>query len=817
MFETKARPTDAVCDFENVNAQIALDCAKESIVLLKNSNLLPLKKSNHQWQNNIALYGRGAIFTQMCGSGSGEVNTRPAKNIYQALEEEGYTITTKAWLEDCKNQFLGHKKKSLLQEKKSSIAKNISGLAHNVSFTFENLADTAITSEYFSATAAQDNCIYVISRQSSEDKDRAFEKGDFLLTDTEIENLRICSTHYKNLTLVINAGGFIDLSPLKNIPIGAILFMGYAGSMGAQALAQIISGKISPSAKLSATWPENYQQVPFGNEYGKEEKSAYYKEGIFVGYKYYDTFQKAPLFPFGFGLSYSQFKSTFKAKVKDDLVTVTATVKNTGKVPAKEVVQIYVSPPQGKLKKEAKRLVAFEKTPLIKAGQSCQIDLTFNFSKLYSYAENQNSYILEKGVYVIYGGTSSRDVSEVQRILLNNELIVQKVRNIHSHKVQGALKSPLTNEDLQVAKKKEIIFNEKSLYKSNIFTSDIKVEKAVSDKVEKIIFNLKAKDLINLAVGSGLDIALPKHHAFIVPGAAGYTTSKYEKDGIPSVNFCDGSQGLRLCPVSVKVKDTVRMVEPALKSFLNLPKIIRKIILRKGKKGKMLYQYTTCFPCGMNMAQSWNKELAAKFGKALSLEMQEFGVNYWLAPAMNIMRNPLCGRNFEYLSEDPLLSGKIAANIVCGVQADGKSKATLKHFILNNQEKDRMSVSSEISERALREVYLENFRIAVQEGKAKAIMASYNKINGIHAAEDHDLLTKVLRDEWHFEGLVMTDWVSERNHYNASSCIQAGTNLLMPGIPNNRRALRKALRKNKDFLFILKKNAERILSSIFDE
>lgn len=817
MFYTKAKTTDAVCDFEEVNAKVALKCAEESIVLLKNAGVLPIKKSSHSWQNNIALYGAGSIYTLKSGTGSGEVNTRPIKNILQTIEEAGFNVTTKDWINAYKSNWVGKKELFHFAHQKENIFKNISKIAHNVSVSFKRPAGLPITNEYLSKTAAEDNCIYVISRQCGEDKDRSVTKGDFLLTDTEVENLRICSTHYKNLILVINGGGFVDLSPLKTVPIGAIIFMGYAGSMGAQALTNLITGKVSPSGKLSASWPENYEQVPFGAEYGKEEKAAYYKEDIFVGYKYYDTFGKTPRYPFGYGLTYTDFKCSYKVKLSDDTVTVNALVKNTGKFSAKEVIQIYVSCPQGKLKKEAKRLAAFEKTPEIKAGASENIELTFNFSSLYSYDESQNSYILEKGDYIIYAGTSSADVTEIQRIQLKDELIIKKVRNIHSHKIPGALKSPLQDADRPAAKKKALVFNEKSLYKSDIFTSNIKIQKTVGPKASSFISKFKPKQMIYLCTGSGLDIALPKHHEFIVPGAAGYTSSKFENMGIPAVNFCDGPQGLRLCPVSVRLKNTVRMVEPALQSFYTLPRIIRKIIFRKEKKGKMLYQYTTCFPCGMNLAQSWNKKLAQKFGKALSLEMNEFGVNYWLAPGMNIMRNPLCGRNFEYFSEDPLLSGKMAAEIVKGVQADGKSKATVKHFILNNQENNRMEVSAEISERALRELYFENFRIAVMEGKPKAVMASYNKINGVHAAEDHDLLTKVLREEWYFNGIVITDWVSERNHYNARNCIQAGTNIIMPGITNNRNALRKALRKNKDFQFLLKKNAEIILTSILDE
>lgn len=819
MFETKAKSSPAVCEYENINAQVALKCAEEGIVLLKNNGILPLKRKSSTKSNPIALYGTGAVVTLRGGTGSAEVNARPHKNIDQALEEAGFVLSTKKWLEDYRQLYEKSRMDFRHSMRKKSRVFNLAMLTSDFQAHFDLPEGIKIDSHYFSPTAAEDNCIYVISRQAGESNDRKVEKGDFLLTDTEVENLRICSTHYKNLILVINAGGYVDLTPLSNLPIGAILFMGQAGAKGSEALVNIITGKVSPSGRLSATWPENYQQVPFANEFATDQLNVPYKENIYLGYRYYDSFGKTPRFPFGFGLGYGEFKSSYKVQVKDEIITVSATVKNNGKIASKEVVQIYASCPQGRLEKEAQRLVAFEKTKTIASGKEETLVFEINFSSLASFDEASNTFILEKGSYILRGGSSSRDTVEIASLDLDDEVAVKKVRPLSVPKINGKLKHPTPMESTGKKKPKSIKVSAKNLYKKENLVSDkIHPQPHFNAKADKALNSLKPRELVNFCMGDGMDIALPAKRKFIVPGAAGYTSRKFESKGIPSVSFCDGPSGLRLFEESIKYGSSVRMTKPVLSTFEFYPLLVRKILIKKArpKSGKMLYQYATAFPVGICMAQTWNRKLCQEFGKAVNLEMDVFGVKYWLAPGMNLIRNPLCGRNFEYYSEDPVLSGNIASAVIQGVQSEGQAKCTIKHFLGNNQETNRQQVNSMISERALRELYLENFRIAVECGKPKALMASYNKVNGHYAAENHDLLTKVLKEEWGFSGLVMTDWVTQRKMYSAVNCLNAGVNLLMPGIPYNKFELYRELLKNENFEFQLKQNAGKVLGCILD-
>ena len=310
--------------------------------------------------------------------------------------------------------------------------------------------------------------------------------------------------------------------------------------------------------------------------------------------------------------------------------------------------------------------------------------------------------------------------------------------------------------------------------------------------IRELLATLSPEDKISLTVGAGF---LRDDHAFHVPGAVGFTTSAFASRGLPCAALADGPAGLRLARRSALTKrGKLKMIDPPFRFMSYLPEAVKKRALGDPERDTVLYQHTTAFPVETALAQSWDVALLEEVGRAVAAEMDEYGVTWWLAPAMNIQRNPLCGRNFEYFSEDPFLTGALAAAVTRGVQSRPGHYATLKHFACNNQETNRTGVSAEVNERALREIYLQGFSIAVREGKAKSVMTSYNRINGVYTANSRDLCTRVLRCEWGFDGVVMTDWFSTaRGQADAGLCLAAGNDLLMPGTDHDRRAILHAL------------------------
>ena len=305
-------------------------------------------------------------------------------------------------------------------------------------------------------------------------------------------------------------------------------------------------------------------------------------------------------------------------------------------------------------------------------------------------------------------------------------------------------------------------------------------EECADEKVQTFLNKLSLKEMVDIVVGIGM---FGGETRFNLPGSVGNTTSKFWDRGLANVALCDGPAGLRIQKRStVDAKGKVKPVDMALSIFEAFPGFIKKFMVGDPEKDTVLYQYTTAFPVANALAQTWNQPLMEQVGTAIYREMKEYGCTYWLAPAVNIHRNPLCGRNFEYFSEDPLLTGKMAAAITRGVQQEEGYYVTVKHFACNNQEEERNKVSSNLSERALREIYLRSFEISVKEGGAKGIMTSYNRINGIYAANCHDICTKALRNEWGFEGVVMTDWFStNKGLANNAVAMKAGNDLIMPG------------------------------------
>ena len=413
------------------NLQVAYEAACESIVLLKNDGALPFS------HKKVALYGAGATMTIKGGTGSGEVNERHCVSILEGLENRGFTVTSKTWLENFADYY--EKAKAAYQiEKRKRI--NLFKLDDIMQMLFDNFrlpAGPAITEKDADNT---DQCVYVLSRQAGEGGDRKPEKGDYLISDEELAHIRFCAEHYEKFVLVINCGSSMELAALDEIPgINAIVYICQLGSEGGNAVADVLSGAVNPSGKLSDTWANRYDDIPFAREYSSlngDLKNEYYKEGIYVGYRYFDSFDVAPAYPFGFGLSYTTFDIAFDAlTVKGSALTLRAQVTNTGNHAGKDVVQLYVSAPAGTLCREYQSLVSFGKTPLLAPGETQALALTFDLSQLAGYREEDNCFILEKGDYILRLGNSSRNTCPVSIVTLETEAIVSRHRAVCSPQV----------------------------------------------------------------------------------------------------------------------------------------------------------------------------------------------------------------------------------------------------------------------------------------------------------------------------------------------------------------------------------------------
>ena len=774
---TKASFSPEVTQREKDNLQIAYQAACEAMVLLKNDGALPFKTKK------IALYGPGASMTIKGGTGSGEVNERHSVTILEGMENRGFEIATRDWINDFQKCYEEARAAYQEEKKKRVNILKVGSLMNMLMDDFRAPIGRAITEEEVAASGT-DSCIYVVTRQAGEGGDRKAEKGDMFLTDEEMAAIRFCAEKYEHFVLVINCGSSIDMAFADEIPgINAIIYLCQLGTECGHAFADVISGKVSPSGKLSDTWARQYSDLPFSDEYSYLNGNLddeYYKEGIYVGYRYFDSFGITPAYPFGYGLSYTSFSiQSAGVSVDGSNVKVKATVTNTGdSYSGKEVVQLYVSSPNGKLHKEYQALAAFAKTDCLGAAERQTLDLTFDLKSVASYREADASYVLEPGNYILRMGNSSRNTMPVGVLAVGEEIIVSK----HDH-ICPALK-PI-DELVSVGYDYETISEnlphieiEKNAIQTIVYEYETP---AVCDVewVTNFLNTLSVKDMVDIVVGVGMFAGDAK---FNLPGSVGNTTSKFWDRGLANVTLCDGPAGLRIQKrTTVEKNGKTKPVEMAMSIFESFPEFVKKFMVGDPEKNPVLYQYTTAFPVANALAQTWNKELMMEVGAAIYAEMKEYGCTFWLAPAMNIHRNPLCGRNFEYFSEDPRLTGEIAAAITRGVQQEDGYYVTIKHFACNNQEDNRTFVSSNLSERALREIYLRGFEICVRSG-AKAVMTSYNKVNGVYTPNSYDLCTKLLRNEWGFDGVVMTDWYStNKGQANNALAMKVGNDLIMPG------------------------------------
>lgn len=790
--------TQEVAAYEAPHRAVSRKAAAEGIVLLKNENqALPLAKGS-----KIALYGAGATHMIKGGTGSGDVNEREVPTIYQCLLDAGYTVTSKDWIDAYDKIYTEARiawRDDIIQRTKGDDSEDSLAFFYVYSGSPFFIPDGPDVSKTDADTA-----IYVLSRVAGEGADRFNKPGDYYLTGQEEKNIEDICKFYEKVILVINTGGLVDLSFAdKYQNIYSIVQLVQPGMEGANALVDVISGKVTPSGKLTDSWAGNYEDYPnamtFSHLNGNVDKEKY-EEGIYVGYRYFDSFQIPVRYSFGYGLSYTEFRiETMKITAGTD-VTAEVRVTNIGSVySGREVVQIYVSAPSGKLEKEYRRLCGFAKTSILAPGEAETLKITFPVYQMASYDAASAEWILEDGIYSLWVGNSLAGSRMEALLALAEKKVLVRVKNICA--LQEELQEiTFPNEKREARREADIKVGrgrgipEFTMDLSAAETEVIDYEASYEpedDEAARIVKDLDTLQLIRLATGdpakgqgSNLGSA-----GISVPGSAGETSTAAYGQGVANIVLADGPAGLRLMQ-----KYTVKEGELQMPPF--------EASLEHGffaedytAEGTPYYQYCTAIPVGTLLAQSWDEQLIEEVGAMIAEEMELFGVTLWLAPGMNIHRNPLCGRNFEYYSEDPLVSGKIAAAMTRGVQSVPGCGTTIKHFACNNQEDNRMGSDSILSERALREIYLKGFEIAIKESRPMSIMTSYNLINGVHAANCRDTCTAAARQEWGFDGVIMTDWTTTEHGEDctAAGCMRAGNDIVMPGQFSDHDNLRKEL------------------------
>ena len=788
---------------------IAGDC----MVLLENDGTLPLKQAGP-----IALYGSGARATVKGGTGSGDVYVRETVHVEEGLRREGFTVTTGAWL-DRQDQAAAEERRAYEQAAiDAAVAAGQPKEAAQMMLTLNPLTPRAladVTEEDVRASGT-DTAVFVLARNSGEGKDRTAEPGDYELSEAEIRNLRFLAEHYAHLIVLLNVGGVIDTRPLREIPgISAVVFIGQLGNITGLAVADLLLGRAIPSGRLTDTWAETYADYPSAPTFSHNDgdvSDEYYTEGIFVGYRYFDTFNVKPAYEFGFGRNYTDFSLTTESvDVEGAEIRIRVRVQNIGKeFPGREVAQIYVSAPAKGPVKPWQELRAFAKTRLLQPGEAETLTLRIQAASLASFCPKCVSWVLPDGDYILRVGSSSRNTHIAAVLHLPEVVHTEKVEHLFRDPDGGLTEiepagTPWTPpcEAAELAAAPRLTLNPECIAQVEARYASLPAPlpkkqgqlipfDAVAGgqaSLDDFIAQLTDEELAYLMVGNSVDNvgfnSVLGSAAKTLPGAAGETTGKLEaRYGLKQMELCDGPAGLRLTPEYIERPDgtAVGLGGMAFGGDQNA-------------EGIRHYQYLTAIPIAMNLASSWDLELIEDMGDLVGSEMEAFGATLWLAPGMNIHRNPLCGRNFEYYSEDPLLAGKCAAADTHGVQSHPGFGTTVKHYLANNQEDNRMFTNSHISERAIREIYTRNFRIVVEEAQPMSLMTSYNLVYGIHAANCEDSVTRLLRDEWGFQGMVMTDWLTtsdlsaqlaasaqlKYDKADAALCVRAQNDLVEPG------------------------------------
>ena len=797
-------------DYEKEHLKKIRPYLAECTVLLKNGGQFPV-----EGPCSVALYGSGARNTIKGGTGSGEVNSRIFINAEQGLRDRGFNVTSGNWLDSYDKIRASARKKFVKQIKSNARKKHVFAVVESMGVIMQE-------PEYdIPLDAKGDIAVYVLSRISGEGCDRRYIKGDILLTDSEVRDILALNSSFDRFLLVLNAGGPVDLTPVLDVK--NILLLSQLGVETGYVLADIILGKSYPSGKLATTWSTKDDYCSLG-DFGLRDDTCY-KEGIYVGYRYFDTVGKSPVFPFGYGLGFTDFElSDPSFEAEGHKVKVKCIVKNTGLHKGKETIQLYVSVPDGKLDQPYQTLAAFCKSSELSSGESCEVSLSFDFADIASYFTQDASYILESGNYILRLGTSSKDTEVIGIIRLDETVVVKKVKNVLGE--PGFEDFKPVKQDFVIPSSVKTITLDASCFDSTA------VRYGTSDDIDiSSTEGLSDEELIYLMIGSfnpsAGALSVVGNESIHVAGAAGQTTHMLLNKGIKSFVMADGPAGVRLSREyfvrNGRIMTTELPLPESMQEFLPLfAKMFLKLSTGKPRKGEELkQQYCTALPIGTAIAQSWDIDFAYTCGDVAGAEMEMFNVDLWLAPALNIHRDIRCGRNFEYYSEDPLISGIMSSGITRGVQSHKGRGTTIKHYAANNQETNRYRSNSRVSERAMREIYLRGFEICVRDSNPKAVMTSYNLLNGIHTAENRALIEDILRDEFGFKGIVMTDWIVSSNNYDkgsayrdseAGNVVKAGGDVFMPGCQADYDDVKKALDEGRITRRQLQINASRIIN-----
>ncbi len=686
-------------------AELSRAMVAEGAVLLENEGVLPFEKTS-----TISIFGRTHIDYIKSGTGSGgSVNTEYTVNILEGLRgrigiNEELVGIYEEWL-------------------KSNPFDNGKGWASQPWVQEEMPVTDEICKN---AAEKSDAAVVVIGRTAGEDKDNSPVEGSYLITKAEEELLATVTRHFKKVCVLLNVGNIIDMKWVKKYHVPCVMYCWQGGQEGGNAIADLLLGNTAPSGRLTDTIAHDIADYPSTANFGHDGK-VLYEEDIFVGYRYFESFAKDKvLYPFGFGLSYTEFEAEYSATVNDEKITITAKVKNVGERAGKTVIQAYYEAPQGRLGKPLRQLAGYKKTPLLASGEACELKIEVTYNEMASYEDKAEfAYILEAGEYTIYVGENVRAAKEVARVELR-ERIVKKLRQalapiteferFRAVEKDGTLQltkeqAPLRQYDIHERMKEHILPQEPPVGNRGIKLQDVIDGKHTMDE---FIMQLSVAELSYMVKGLGFCNNRVRPGS---SGACGGLTNDLLDYGIHPACCCDGPSGIRL----------------------------------ETKEKATLIPNGTCF------ASSWNDELVEALYSYIGVEVRSNEVDLLLGPGMNIHRNPMNGRNFEYFSEDPLLTGKIASACTRGLASAGVS-GVIKHFACNSQEFARNTTDSVVSERALREIYLKPFEIAVAEGKVLSIMTAYNMLNGTYTGSNYDLTTSILRDEWGFDGFVMTDW-----------------------------------------------------------
>lgn len=600
-----------------------------------------------------------------------------------------------------------------------------------------------------------DTAIITISRGSKEDTDNDPQKGNYYLTDEEEQLIQDVTSVFENTVAVLNVGYPIDVKWIEKYNVKAVLWFGYAGQFAGRALADILSGKATPSGHLPDTWAYDYYDYPSAANYILNEDIAQgcekplvvntYEEGIYVGYRYFDTFNIPAAYPFGYGLSYTSFEVTpTAAEYENDILTVSVRVKNTGTYSGKHVIQLYASEPDGRLEKCAHRLIAFAKTKLLAPGEEEALTLTAEAWVFASYCEKCASMLMEKGEYKIYIGEHINSLREIYTFAINEDKILERLSHycVPPKKIQEISKytpsKKPTGEDT---------------------CCDCENEVFDFSKTKRKHFAAEPLDEYN---GSRIYYEEVEKN----PSLLDNFVAQLSVEELARLNVCACAWAIDANKVagSVYVLDKYKM---------------KHFFTADGNSTLRMSKRKTGFPCSNVICASFNPDMAYTVGRVIAEEAYEEKIHMLLAPGMNIHRNPLCGRHAEYFSEDPLLCGIMAGHHIKGLQ-ENKVGAVIKHIIANNAELSRYRSNSVLSERALREIYVRCFEIAMKIEMPDGLMTSYNAMNNMYTGMDEELMLGIFRSELGFEGYIMTDWDSYRT-CDPVKAVAAGNCWLTPG------------------------------------